>query len=217
MNATSASPASTAAATPPRPSAFEKLFGEYFDCPHFPARVPLLRDGVERERHVVTIVGGGPTGLTLALGLAGFGVRSVLIESDPSICTGSRAGAFIRRTLEILERVGVAQKAIGSGLAWYTGWTFHGQKEIARLQIPHDENQKFSPAISQLQNRIEWLMVQAAAWRADRHPLAVAGRGHYAKRQQGRAQHHHTGWQLPPAQRLGGGLRWRTEHAAPAA
>ena len=162
MNATSASPASTAAATPPRPSAFEKLFGEYFDCPHFPARVPLLRDGVERERHAVTIVGGGPTGLTLALGLASFGVRSLLIESDPSICTGSRAGAFTRRTLEILERVGVAQKAIGSGLAWYTGWTFHGQKEIARLQIPHDENQKFPPAISQLQNRIEWLMVQAA-------------------------------------------------------
>ena len=56
----------------------------------------------------------------------------------------------------------MAQKAIGSGLAWYTGWTFHGQEEIARLQIPHDENQKFPPAISQLQNRIEWLMVQAA-------------------------------------------------------
>ena len=166
MNATSASPAGTAAATtaaaPPRPSSFEKLFGEYFDCPHFPARVPLLRDGIEHQRHAVTIVGGGPTGLTLALGLAGFGVPSVLIESDPSICTGSRAGAFTRRTLEILERVGVAQKAIGSGLAWYTGWTFHGQKEIARLQIPHDENQKFPPAISQLQNRIEWLMVQAA-------------------------------------------------------
>ena len=54
----------------------------------------------------VLIAGGGPVGLTLAALLANFGIRSVVIENDPSYCTGSRAICMSRRSQEILGWVG---------------------------------------------------------------------------------------------------------------
>ena len=50
-------------------------FKDYpFTAKHYEAELPALADGVETKRHAVTIVGGGPVGLALALGLANHGV-----------------------------------------------------------------------------------------------------------------------------------------------
>ena len=71
--------------------------------------------------HPVAIVGGGIAGLTLALGLAVQGVRSVVIEADETVCFGSRAICFSRRSLEIFERLGVLEPILGKGLPWTGG------------------------------------------------------------------------------------------------
>ncbi len=71
-----------------------------------PARLPPLRGGADAQRHAVAIVGGGPVGLTAAIGLALQGVRSVLIEADDGVCAGSRAICISRRSLEIAQRLG---------------------------------------------------------------------------------------------------------------
>jgi 3-(3-hydroxy-phenyl)propionate hydroxylase len=45
-----------------------------FTPKQYEARLPALTDGIETKQHAVAIVGGGPVGLTLALGLANHGV-----------------------------------------------------------------------------------------------------------------------------------------------
>lgn len=57
----------------------------------------------------VAIVGGGPVGLALALGLARHRVRSVLVERRPAPNEQSRAPALHLRSLEILRQWGVAE------------------------------------------------------------------------------------------------------------
>ncbi len=51
----------------------------------------------------VIIVGGGPTGLSLALGLAHHGVRSIILERNPEPVARARAFVFWPRTAEVLR------------------------------------------------------------------------------------------------------------------
>ena len=145
----------------------EATYSEYFPYEHHTARLPVLNGGQERARHKVVIAGGGPTGLAVALGLANYGIPSIVLEADATICTGSRAGAFTRRTMEIFDQLGVAEAVLDTSLRWNEGWTFLGLTEIARLSLPTDETQKFPPSISQLQNYIEHCMVKQAERKPD--------------------------------------------------
>lgn len=140
----------------------EVTFSEYFPYEHHAAELPPLNAGKESTPHQVVIAGGGPTGLVLALSLAKHGIASVVLEADATVCTGSRAGAFTRRTMEIFDRIGVVDAVLDTSLRWKEGWTFLGMTEIARLHVPDDENQKFPPSISQLQNYIEHCLVKEA-------------------------------------------------------
>lgn len=63
----------------------------------------------------VAIVGGGPVGLSLALGLARRGVESVLIERKPTTSAQSRAPAIHVRSLEIFRQWGVAGRLLDAG------------------------------------------------------------------------------------------------------
>ena len=51
----------------------------------------------------VAISGAGPVGLSLGLGLARLGVRSLIFEKEPELPPHSRAGAVWQRTLEIFR------------------------------------------------------------------------------------------------------------------
>ena len=88
-----------------------------FTSTHYPA---TPRDAVasgEPNRHPVVVVGGGPVGTDTALGLASHGVRSVLVEADDCVCSGSRAICISRRSLEIVERLGALDGFLREGPA----------------------------------------------------------------------------------------------------
>jgi 3-(3-hydroxy-phenyl)propionate hydroxylase len=66
--------------------------------------------------HAVVIVGGGPTGLTLAGELALAGVDVAIVERRPnSELTGSRAGGLHSRTIEVFDQRGIADRFLSQG------------------------------------------------------------------------------------------------------
>ncbi len=63
----------------------------------------------------VLIVGAGPTGLTLALQLAAFGVRARIVDRGSDRVHESRALAIQPRTLEVLAGFGVTDELVSRG------------------------------------------------------------------------------------------------------
>jgi 3-(3-hydroxy-phenyl)propionate hydroxylase len=127
-----------------------------------PSAPPELGPGrVEARRHAVLIVGGGPVGLATALGLGRWGIPSVVIEADDSVCEGSRAACISRRSLEILDRLGVAPRFLDKGLAWSRGRSYYGTEEVFVLEMPSAPGDKFPPMINLEQYYIEQYLLEA--------------------------------------------------------
>jgi 3-(3-hydroxy-phenyl)propionate hydroxylase len=138
-----------------------------FEARQYAARIPELDNGCETQRHAVTIVGGGPVGFAVALGLARQGVRSVLIEADESVCYGSRAICISRRSLEIIERLGALDGFLAKGLPWTGGRSYYRNDEVLHFSMPQDENQKLPPMVNLAQYHIEQFLLDAAQAQAD--------------------------------------------------
>jgi 3-(3-hydroxy-phenyl)propionate hydroxylase len=132
--------------------------GEFRYIHHAP-RLPALRDGVDATPCPVAIIGGGPVGLALALGLANWGVRSVVLEADETVCIGSRAACISRRSLEIVDRLGSLPAFLAKGLAWTGGRSFYRTEEVFRFQMPHDDRQRLPPMINLQQYYIEQYLI----------------------------------------------------------
>ncbi|MCC6070971.1 FAD-dependent oxidoreductase [Massilia sp. GCM10020059] len=133
-----------------------------FTARQYPARIPPQQAGRDAVRHKVAIVGGGPVGLSTALGLARQGIASVLIEADDSVCQGSRAICISRRSLEIIERLGALDGFLKTGLPWTGGRSFYRDTEVLHFTMPQDDNQKLPPMVNLAQYHIEELLLEAA-------------------------------------------------------
>jgi 3-(3-hydroxy-phenyl)propionate hydroxylase len=138
-----------------------------FSPRHYAGELPPLVDGHDPARRPVAIVGGGPVGLTLALALARQNVRSVLIEADDSVCTGSRAICISRRSLEIFKRLGIADGFLQKGLPWTGGRSFYRDTEVFRFAMHQDDEQSLPPMINIAQYQIEQLLLDEVERHAD--------------------------------------------------
>ena len=83
-------------------------------------------EGAGAERHEVLVVGAGPVGLTVALGLARLGRRVTVVTRLHFIAAGSKAICFSKRTLDIWHRLGVAKQMVAKGVIWNVGKVFRG-------------------------------------------------------------------------------------------
>lgn len=131
------------------------------------AVVPPLADGSEVKRHKVIIAGGGPVGLAAALALARYGVPSLVIEADTTVCKGSRAICLSRRSLEILDRLGALAPFLAKGLGWTAGRSFYRTDEILHFQMPHGPEQRLLPMTNLQQYYIEQFLVEAVEAQRD--------------------------------------------------
>ncbi len=136
-------------------------FVSYFDYAHYAPVLPRLEGGADAARHRVTIVGGGPIGLAMALGLARHGIASVVLEADDSVCVGSRAGCITERTLEIFEQLGLADACMAQGLPWSEGWSYFGTREVFHLNMPQDPHAKFPRLLNIQQCYVEQYLLDA--------------------------------------------------------
>lgn len=138
-------------------------FSDYPFTPKIYAPVlPETQSGRDVRRHRVVIVGGGPVGFATALGLANFGIRSVVIEADERVCIGSRAICISRRSLEILSRLGVADRFLAKGLPWTGGRSFYRDTQVLHFTMPHDLHQKLPPMVNISQYDIEQILLDRA-------------------------------------------------------
>lgn len=104
-------------------------------------------------RHVpVIIVGAGPVGLTLAKELSIYAIPSVVIERNHTASYASRAVCWSKRTLEIFDRLGVADRMVEKGVTWNVGRVFCGAdpQPLYSFDLLPTKEQKF-PAFINLQ------------------------------------------------------------------
>ncbi|MFZ1606134.1 MAG: FAD-dependent oxidoreductase [Rhodoferax sp.] len=97
-------------------------------------QAPEQKSGVTK-RHPVVVVGAGPVGLAAAIDLAQFGVPVVVLDDDNSVSVGSRGLCYSRRTLEILDRLGVGDDTVAKGVSWNVGRTFFNDTEVFNFNL----------------------------------------------------------------------------------
>ncbi|MTD58014.1 FAD-dependent monooxygenase [Amycolatopsis pithecellobii] len=138
----------------------------YFEYPHYAARRAPELDGHASATSVV-VVGAGPVGMALALGLAQRDVPVVVIEPLTTVGYGSRAGSVSRHSIEFLRRLGIADELLDIGLTYSEGWTYFRADEVFHLEIPGDSYDRLPPMLKVQQCYIEAALAAAL----DKHPL----------------------------------------------
>ena len=90
----------------------------------FPFVRPAELDKPQDQPHPVVVIGGGLSGLSLALDLARRGIKVTVLDDDNTVGVrglASRGMVWAQRTLDIFDRWGVAEKITGKGVRWNVG------------------------------------------------------------------------------------------------
>lgn len=128
----------------------------------FPYRTPDELASGRRARRPVAIVGAGPVGLSAAIDLAQQGVPCVVLDDNDSVSDGSRAICWAKRTLEIFDRLGVAERMIAKGVTWSVGRIYHGDRELYQFDLLPEGGHKMPAFINLQQYYVEQYLVERA-------------------------------------------------------
>ena len=132
-----------------------------YDYRPFPYVAPPGLTGPEKQ-HKVIIVGAGPIGLALAIDLAHYGVASVVLDENNVVSVGSRAICWSKRSLEILDRLGVGARCVAKGVTWKVGRTFHGSAEVFNFDLQPEPGHKMPAFVNLQQYYVEQYLVERA-------------------------------------------------------
>jgi 3-(3-hydroxy-phenyl)propionate hydroxylase len=108
------------------------------------------QDAARPVRRPVVVVGAGPVGLACAIDLGLRGVPVVLIDDADRIGEGSRGICWSKRTLEILDRLGIGEKLVAQGVTWKIGKVFLGDGLVFSFDLLPEAGHKM-PAFINLQ------------------------------------------------------------------
>ncbi len=122
---------------------------------------PEISSG-EPGRYPVVVVGAGPVGLAAAIDLAQSGVPVVVLDDDDTVSVGSRGVCYAKRTLEILDRIGVGDACMGRGVSWNVGRTFFREEEVYNFNLLAQPDHKRPGMINLQQYYLEQYLVERA-------------------------------------------------------
>lgn len=121
------------------------------------------QDRAEAAHHPVVVVGAGPVGLCAAIDLAQRGVPVVLLDDADRIGEGSRGICYAKRTLEILDRLGVAAPCLDKGVTWKVGKVFFRDELLYSFDLLPEDGHKMPAFINLQQYYLERFLVERAA------------------------------------------------------
>jgi 3-(3-hydroxy-phenyl)propionate hydroxylase len=130
-----------------------------YTYPKYPFRRPKALDDGAVERLPLVIVGGGVVGLSAALEFAGLGVETVVLDDDDTVSRGSRSICVSKRTLEIFDRSGVADRMVDKGVVWQRGRVYRGEREIYNFDLLPEEGHKMPAFINLQQYYVEEYLI----------------------------------------------------------
>src|SRR5687768_11653874 len=118
-----------------------------------------------RRRYPVVIAGAGPVGMAAARDLALRGIQSLVLDDDDKVSVGSRAICWARRTLEIFDRLGAAERMLAKGITWNTGRVFNGDERepVYSFDLSPDRDQCYPAFINLQQYYVEEYLVDLLA------------------------------------------------------
>lgn len=124
---------------------------------------PPAAGAVETAR--IVIVGGGPVGMAMALDLGRRGHDIVLLTRWDFIPAYSKAICWSKRSLDILDRLGVGQRLVDKGVVWNVGKVFRGDSKapVYEFDMQPVKNQKRPAFINLQQYHVEEQLYDALA------------------------------------------------------
>jgi 3-(3-hydroxy-phenyl)propionate hydroxylase len=132
--------------------------------PKYQYRKPPELSGGDSPLYPVVVVGAGLGGLTAAFELGRRGVRTLLLDDDDTVGAqglSSRGICHAKRTLEIYDRFGVAERVRAKGVTWNEGDVFVRDERIFRFDLQPERDQKFPAFVNLQQFYVEQYLVEA--------------------------------------------------------
>ena len=124
-------------------------------------RAPELGEAATRRVPLV-IVGAGPVGLSAAIDAALRGQQVILLDDDNTVSVGSRGVCYAKRTLEIFDRLGIADRVLAKGVTWNVGRTFHGEREVFSFNLLPEAGHQRPGMVNLQQYHLEQYLVERA-------------------------------------------------------
>ncbi len=115
------------------------------------------------RRVPLVVLGAGPVGLATAIDAAQRGLPVLLLDEDDTVSLGSRGVCHAKRTLEILDRLGLGQRVVDKGVTWNVGRTFHGEAEVFSFDLLPEPGHQRPGMVNLQQYHLEQFMVERAA------------------------------------------------------
>jgi 3-(3-hydroxy-phenyl)propionate hydroxylase len=129
----------------------------------FPHRRSADHDRWQPPHHAVVIVGAGPVGLVIALDLAAKGHRSIVIDKKANLAAGSRAICWAKRSLEIMDRLGLGDVLTRKGVTWQTGKVFFANRRLFEFDLLPESAHRRPAFVNLQQYYFEHFCIEAAA------------------------------------------------------
>jgi 3-(3-hydroxy-phenyl)propionate hydroxylase len=134
--------------------------------PKYEFRRPPELSGGASPRYPVAIVGAGLAGLVTALELSSRGVQCALLDDDDTVGAqglSSRGICHAKRSLEIYDRFGVAERIRAKGVTWNEGDVYVRDERIYTFNLQPEQDQKFPAFVNLQQFYVEQYLVEALA------------------------------------------------------